>query len=330
MLALKIIPVPALIGLLGIFFGLIYQGIDRKLAARMQSRVGPPLRQPFIDIKKLLLKENIVPENAIGWLYNSVPFIGLAATATILLYLPIGDLPPILSGYGDLILVLYLLTLPALAMVVGGFASGAPYSAVGAQREMVLMISYELPLAIAIVTIAWKLANVLPAGTNVFSLGVLASHPLWGLLGPLGFIGFLLLLFVMLIVTPIELAKIPFDIGEAKTEIAGGLLSEYSGRNLAMFYLIDAVKTVALASLVVALFFPYQIGYILGLSSWVGALVNALFFLVKLFLVILFSVTVVRVAAARFKINQVVYAFWVPITLAGLAGLVLIVIDSFI
>lgn len=327
MIVLKVTLVPVLVGLLGAFVGLLYKGIDRKLAARMQSRVGPPLRQPFIDIKKLLLKENIVPEHGIPWLFNGAPLAGLAAVVTVLLYLPIGDIAPVLSGYGDLILILYLFTLPALAMVIGGLSSGAPYSIVGAQREMVMMVSYELPLAVTIVTFAWKL-NSAVEGVNAFSPQAIASNPLWSMVGPIGFVGALILLLVMVAVTPIELSKIPFDVAEAETEIAEGLLSEYSGRNLALFYITDAVKTVAMASLIVTLFFPYQIGGLLGLSGFVGSVVTVLFFLAKVFLVILAAVTIVRVAAARFKIDQVVYTFWIPLTLTSLSGLGLIVLDS--
>lgn len=335
MLAVKLIPAPIIVGILSIVIGLWYKGLDRKLAARMQSRVGPPLRQPFIDIKKLLLKETVVPDQAVGWLFNIAPVFGLGGTVTLLLYLPLGDLAPVLSGFGDLILVLYLLTVPALAMVLGGFASSSPYAIVGAQREMVMMISYELPLATTVVTIAWKLNNLAARTAEIaqpiqaFSFQAISNYPLWGYLDPIGLLGFSILLLVMLIVTPIELSKIPFDIPEAETEIAEGLMTEYSGRNLALFYLTDAIKTVALATLIIAIFFPYSLGSILGLTGALGSFVTVLFFMIKLFVVILFSVTIIRVAAARFKVDQVVYTFWVPIFLASLLGLGLVYLDSF-
>ena len=89
----------------GIIFGLLYKGIDRKLAAHMQGRIGPPIRQPFRDVVKLFTKENIVPENAIPWVFNMAPFVGLIATISILLFLPIGGFNPLAARYGDLILV---------------------------------------------------------------------------------------------------------------------------------------------------------------------------------------------------------------------------------
>jgi len=313
------------LALFGIVFGLLYKGIDRKLSAHMQGRIGPPIRQPFRDVVKLFTKENIVPKNAIPWIFNLAPLIGLVATISILLYLPIGGFNPLFSTKGDLILILYLLMIPSLAMVIGGFASGSPYATVGAQREMATMIAYEFPFAIIIISIAWRL---LQAGDgNVFALSTIAGTPVWNIAGPIGFIGFLILLFVLVIVTPAELSKIPFDAPEAETEIAGGLLVEYSGRNLAMFYLTDGVKTVVMASLIVALFFPYNLSHLFGLESYPAFAVDVIFYLLKVFLVILFSVTLIRVAIARLKIDQIVYTYWVPLTLIGLVGLICIIWD---
>lgn len=313
------------ITLFAIFFGLLYKGIDRKIAAHMQKRIGPPIRQPFRDVGKLLCKENIIPENAIPWLFNLAPIVCLAASITLLLYIPIGGFEPILHGHGDLILILYLLIIPALAMVVGGFASGSPYATVGAQREMVTMMSYEFPLAVAIISLVWKLSET-PG--DAFTLSFISAHPIWGNVGLLGIIGAAILVLALVIVIPAELSKIPFDVAEAETEIAGGLMVEYSGRNLAMFYIADGVKTFAIASLMVALFFPYQLSGFFGLEGYIAHTVDFLFFLLKVFLIMLFSVTLIRIGVARLRISQVVSTYWVAITLIALLGLVLIMWDS--
>jgi len=323
------------IALFGIIFGLLYKGIDRKIAAHMQGRIGPPIRQPFRDVVKLFTKENIVPENAIPWVFNLVPLLGLVAAISILLYLPLGGFLPLMTWMspegnlisgGDVILILYLLIMPSLAMVIGGFSSGSPYAIVGAQREMATMIAYEFPLAIIIIAFATRLIQT-GTVTNVFALSTIAGTPVWGVVGPLGFIGLLILLFVLLLVTPAELSKIPFDSPEAETEIAGGLLAEYSGRNLAMFYLTDGVKTVVMASIIVALFFPYTISGLTGIEGYFAIGADILFYLVKVFLVILFSVTLIRVAIARLKIDQIVYTYWIPLTLIGLVGLICLMWD---
>lgn len=314
------------VSVIGLITGLLILGIDRKLAAHMQARVGPPILQPFTDIRKLLLKENVIPENAISWLFNAAPLVGLASSLTILMYLPIGGVPAILGGNGDVILIMYLLTIPALAMVAGGFASGSPYATVGAQREMITMISYELPLATAFIAIAWRLSQ---AGvTEPFTLAALTSVPIWSVVGPLGFISCLLLLVVLILVTPGELSRVPFDTPEAETELAGGLLVEYSGRNLAMFYLAQGVKTVVMASLIVALFLPWSIGSALPGIGLGGILLDALFFLVKLLAVTFIAVSLIRVAVARFRINQVVTIYWWYVGGAGVLALILLLLDA--
>ena len=310
----------------GIIFGLLYKGVDRKLSAHMQGRIGPPIRQPFRDVGKLFVKENIVPENAISWIFHLAPVFGLVATISILLYLPIGGFNPLILSNGDLILILYLLILPSLAMVVGGFSSGSPYATVGAQREMATMIAYEFPLAIIIISMAWRLS--MEGVSNVFALSSIISTPIWNIVGPLGFIGSIILLLALVLVTPAELSKIPFDSPEAETEIAGGLLTEYSGRNLAMFYLTDAVKTLVMSTIIVALFFPYNLSPLFGLESYPAFAVDIVFYLIKILLVVLFSVTLIRVAIARLKIDQIVYTYWVPITLLTLVGLIFLMWDQ--
>lgn len=315
-----------LIAAAAIILGLLYKGIDRVLVARMQSRVGPPVTQPVRDIKKLLMKENIVPRGAVSWMFNSVPVIALSVTVLILLYLPFGGMGPALEGYGDLILVIYLLIIPALALVLGGFSSGSTYASVGAQREMVNMMSYEFPLAIASVSIGWIISVANP-GLAVFSLGVIAANPAWILVGPLGFIGLALLLVTMLAVMPGELGVAPFDVAEAETEIAGGVLVEYSGRNLAMFYLADAVKAVVLGTIIIALFIPYGVSGSFGLSGLAGILADALFYLVKLFVVIFIGSIFIRAAVARLRITQVVKSYWGYATFMALLGLLLISLD---
>lgn len=308
-----------LIALAYIFLALVYRGIDRKIHAQMQWRIGPPLRQPFYDVRKLLSKQNIVPENSIAWMFNSMPKIALISALAVLFYLPFGPIDPVLSQYGDLIIILYLLAIPPLAMALGGFASGSPYSTIGSQRELVVMMSYEFPLAITIATLAY-----LVGGNTAFSLTTVSSASVWSLVGPVGFIGLWILLIVILASTPAKLGKIPFDVSKAEVEVASGPMAEYSGRNLALFYLSDAVKTIAIISLVVAIFFPYHISPILGATGMVGQAIDVLFYLAKVLAIMLVVVTFVRTAFARLKIDQFSKLFLGTVSASSLLGLVLI------
>ncbi|MFW6056596.1 MAG: respiratory chain complex I subunit 1 family protein [Chloroflexota bacterium] len=311
---------------MGSLVGLIYLGIDRQVVARMQSRIGPPVVQPFRDVSKLLMKESIVPEGALVWLFQVAPILCVMGSAALLLYIPLFGQSALFAGSGDLILVIYLLMIPSLALVIGGFASSSPYATVGAQREMVIMIGYEFPLAVTAVGLAWRALQA--TGGHAFAFSMLAQYPVWDLVGPVGFIGALFMLFALLAVTPGELGRIPFDIAEAETELAGGLLVEYSGRNLALYYLGNAIRAFAVLALVVALFFPYNISGVAGIHNVVWASVaDGAFFLVKVFVVMFVAVALVRSAMARFKVTQASTFYVAGMTLVSLIGLLLIWVD---
>jgi len=158
-------------------------------------------------------------------------------------------------------------------------------------------------------------------------LATVQANPVWGLVGPLGIIGVLILFFVILIVTPAELSRIPFDTPEAETELAGGVLVEYSGKNLALFTLTQGVKTVVMASLVVALFIPYRLSAFLPAPIILQPLLDLLSYLVLVVLVAFVAVSLIRVSMARFRINQVVSVYWMYISLIGIAGLLLVMAD---
>jgi len=188
-------------------------------------------------------------------------------------------------------------------------------------------MSYEFPLAMTIVAIGWRTSYV--TGTNPFALSTIAANPIWNIVGPAGVVGTLMLLFVLLMVTPGEVGKIPFDVAEAETEIAGGLLVEYSGRNLALFYIASAIRAFAMSSLIIALFIPYNLSPLVGIGTPVLAgIVDGLFFLVKVFVVMFVCIMLIRAAMARFKIDQASKVYVVAMSLVSLVGLILIWADT--
>lgn len=316
----KILLVPV-VAILGIAMGLLYRGIDRILAARMQGRVGPPLRQPLRDVKKLLVKDEMQPADAVGWLFHLAPLVALSSALAVLLYLPLGGMPPLLEGHGDLILIIYLFSIPSLATVLGGFSSSSPYAGVGAQREMVKMLSYELPLVIASFAVVW------PVSLNAarpFSLWTIFLNPGWAYTGWPGWLGLLILLAVLLTVMPGEVGSVPFDLQSADSEIAGGLLTEYSGRNLAVYYLADVVKTVAFASLIIALFLPFSLSSVFPIQGLLGSGLDMLFWLGKLLVVIFLGSTLPKVVTGRVGIDKLVKVYWKYATLAALVGFALV------
>jgi len=292
------------LGVIGTLFALLYLGIDRKLVAHMQGRIGPPIVQPLRDIRKLLMKESIIPDGSLSWLFRAAPILCLVGSAILFLYIPIFGQKALLESFGDAIVLLYLLVIPSLALVVAGFASSSPYATVGAQREMVIMMSYEFCLAMAIVAIGWRTSYV--AGAHPFALSTIAASPIWNIAGPAGVVG-------------------------TETEIAGGLLVEYSGRNLALFYIASAIRAFAMAALIVALFFPYNLSSVIGSGvPALAAVVDGLFFLLKVFVVMFICIMLIRAAMARFKIDQASKVYVIAMSLISLVGLILIRLDMIV
>jgi formate hydrogenlyase subunit 4 len=312
--------------LLVVVLAFLYDGADRIISARMQRRLGPPLLQPFLDLLKLLGKENIVPRRAVPWAFNGAPWVAAASMILVFLYIPIGSLPPVLGTHGDLILILYLLGLSGVAMAVGGFASGNPIANVGAQREMILMMSYELPLAVVAATLAW-MAHKTGMPGDPFNLETFAGMSVWSVTGKVGFIGMLCLLIALVLVVPGETGKGPMDIPEAKTEILDGLIIEYSGRNLAMFKITFALRALALSALIVVLFFPWSPGPFLRLGGIFLFAFDFLWFWVKVFVVQVFVVTLMRTAFGRFKIWQASEFYLIKVAGLSIAGMILASLD---
>jgi len=150
--------------------GLASKWVDRKVTALVQWRVGPPWYQPVADVAKLLGKETLVPENARRTGFLLAPIIGFSAVGVAAAILWSVNVDPAHSFMGDLIVVLYLLTIPSLAVVIGGCSSANPHGAMGASREMKLILSYELPFLLAMVP-------AMIAGGWTLRLGAIVTAP---------------------------------------------------------------------------------------------------------------------------------------------------------
>ena len=111
--------------------GMVFEYVDRKLYAKFQNRVGPPWFQPFADFVKLLAKESIIPEKAEKGMFKSLPFFALAAIVTSFMYMPIWNTKALFSFNGDVIVVLYLLSIPTLTFFLAGYSSKSLFSLLG-------------------------------------------------------------------------------------------------------------------------------------------------------------------------------------------------------
>lgn len=301
-------------GLFGILLGLFLTGVDRKIYARLQRRVGPPIYQPCIDIIKLSQKEIMVPRTANQTVFRFAPLLGFAGMLATIAVIPITGIYSGLYQSGDLLVLLYLLSTPALALMIGASASGSPYSSVGLSREMTMVLAYEIPLVIVLLTVGLRI-GMDGGGTAVFSLSDIVNFQLKN--GALLFDWPMLpAILAFLCCIPGTLGVVPFDIPEAETELAEGPLLEYSGAGLAMFKLTGGLKMLALSALAAALFFPT------GLSgSW---LINLLWFILKCVVISFFTITLVRATRARMRLDQAFKFYLIFPTALALISLVLV------
>ena len=213
--------------------GLITGWVDRKVTARIQWRLGPPWYQNFVDIVKLLGKETIVPEGAkLTFLLS--PFLGLLSVVLVATILGKAIISPSESFIGDIIVVLYLLVIPAIALIVGASASRNPLASVGASREMKLVLGYELPFILSIIAVIVKSVGSIQIGSILNHQFNFGSH----IASPSGVLAFIVAIFCM----QAKLGFVPFDASEAEQEIMAGTLIEYSGLPLAVFKLTKAFQ----------------------------------------------------------------------------------------
>ena len=287
-------------GLTLIAAGLLYEWINRKLVAQYQNRIGPRWFQPLADVIKQLAKEEIAPEGADPFLFHILPVVGLAAVMTAALYVPMFGFLPASGFRGDLIAVLFLLSVMTMMLGLAGANTPDRFSLIGATRTLTQLFSYEAPFMLAmlgpaIMTGSWQIGEI-----NMY----IHAHPWMALMQPVGFV-----IAIIGLMGKLELP--PFDAPEAETEIVSGALTEYSGRGLALFHIAKNVEMVISVTLVAAF-------YMDGLN-------NPLAFLWKT-AVLLVLISALQSLFARLRIDQTVGLWWRLGTLLALLQLLVIVL----
>jgi NADH-quinone oxidoreductase subunit H len=288
--------------------------LERKFAARMQSRIGPyrvgphGLLQPIADALKLMMKEDVVPHAADRWVYNLAPIAFLVPCVLIFATIPFAPR----LGLADLnIGVLFFLAVSSLEIVglfMGGWGSNNKYALLSAMRAVNQIISYDLPFVFA------ALIPVVLAGSLQLSAIVAAQEGLWfvayPIIGQLGFVAFL-------VATIAAENRVPFDILEAESELVAGFRVEYSGMKFAIIQLGEYAHIIASSFL----------GALLFLGGWLGPgsdipAVGVLWFLLKAMLVFL-VVTWVRWSFVRIRVDQILAVSW-KLLLPATLGLLLV------
>lgn len=279
----------------------LYEGLMRKLKAAIHSRIGPPITQPYLDLFKLLGKEDLRTTG--GMLYGAAPALTLGSVLLLALLVPMGARPPFAFA-GDIVVLLYVAAISAVLLMLTAFGSGSPYASVGSSREMMMMLSVEPVMVVALVVGALKAGTLATGDIIVWQLehGPTISMAIAG-------IAFFLAL-------QAQAGKLPFDIPEADQEIMGGPLIEQSGPRLALFRWAMWSKQFVLAVLLVEVFLPWP-------GTGVFAL-DLLLTLVKAF-VVLVVVALVDAVNPRLRIDQAM-GYYLRVAFSSIAALAFAVI----
>ena len=336
-----IIPVAVLFGF--IMLNAAYLSyMERKVLAHMQARMGPMmtgwhgLLQPIADGVKLFFKEDIIPAKADKWLFSLAPILLLVMSMAAFVTIPFGpptDFYGILSDKVPLWLtnlnvgILYILALASVGtygVIMAGWASNNKYSLLGGFRSAAQMISYEIPMAFAIITV------VLLAGSLNLAEIVNAQSQKWFIIVlPVGPVAFLL----YLISGVAETNRAPFDLPEAETELVAGFFTEYTGMRFAMFFMAEYANMVVISLLVSILFLGGWMPVQIVPNTWLGGIppvswINGLFRLLppvlwllgKVYFLLFFFIWL-RATLPRLRYDQLMAFSWkflLPLSLATL------------
>ncbi len=319
----------AFVALLGLF--LIY--LERKVCAAFQQRLGPNrvgpwgLIQTIADFIKLLMKELILPRKADKFLYNLAPFIVI-----ITMFLTLGAIPfaPGLQGMDFDIGVFYISAVSSIGVIgilLAGWSSNNKYSLIGAIRSGAQIISYELSVAMSLITM------VILAGTMSFSGIIEGQRDAWFIFK--GHIPAFIAFIVFIIAGTAETNRGPFDLAEAESELTAGFHTEYSGIKFALFYLAEFVNMFIIAAVAATLFLggwmPLHFGGLEGFNHLMDVIPPIVWFFLKTFFVI-FLIMWLKWTFPRLRVDQILTLEWkylLPINLFNILLMTVVVLTKF-
>ena len=289
---------------------------ERRICAAIQNRIGPNrvgpmgLLQPLADVIKLLFKEDIIPDRADRTLFSLAPLLAFAPAAIAFVAIPVGrDLQVADLNVG----VLYVLAITSLGVYgisFGGWASNSKYSLLGGIRSSAQIISYEIAMGLAIVSVLMIAGDV-----HLGSIVEWQAENGWIIFyQPLAFIIFLVAAFA-------ENNRLPFDMAECESELVGGFHTEYTGMKFGMFFLGEYIAMIVMSALLVTLFLGGWDPVFFELPEGVGGTaISVLCFTLKL-LAVLFLYIWVRWTLPRFRYDQLMKLGWktfVPLALLNI------------
>jgi len=278
--------------------------IERRGMGRMQARLGPNrvgpfgLLQPVADAVKVLLKEDIVPANGDKIVHWLAPVVAFTPTLLIFAVVPFSNGAVLSDLNVGLLYVVAISSISTLGIFMAGWASSNKYSLVGAMRDIAAVVSYEIPLVLAIAGV------VLIAGSLSLNQIVIAQEIPFILLQPLGFLLFF-------IGGCAEINRSPFDLMEADSELVAGFHIEYSGMKFAMFYLAEYAEALVISAIIATLY----------LGGWRGPVLPPWLWFVLKIVIVFFVMVWTRTTLPRVRIDQLMALAWkflLPLALINL------------
>ena len=287
-----------LLGMISLMLVVFTIWMERKLYARIQDRLGPNrvgpwgIFQTVPDMIKIFTKEYITPDGADKVVYNLAPILAVSAVILIWAVLPFA---PTVVGTQVNVGVLYIVAVGAigtLSLIMAGWSSNNKYALLGAFRAVAQMVSYEVPMVLALL-IPVLLSRSMGINTIVEEQGIW-----YFLFAPLAML-------IFFISSQAEIGRAPFDLLEAESEIVAGYQTEYSGLKFGMFYVGEFLHAFTVSALMTALFF----GGWRGPGAEQFPILGIGYFLVKTF-IIYFFVIVLRISMPRLRIDQLLNFNW--------------------
>ena len=305
---------------------------ERRISAFIQDRLGPNrvgpqgILQPLADGLKFLLKEEVIPNHVDRFLYLLAPAIILTPALMTFAVVPFGDqITTYIAGHlvtirfqiADLdVGILYIVAIASLGvygLVVGGYASNNKYSLLGGLRSSAQMISYELPMGLAIVSV------VMMTGSLRLQDIVVDQFGMWNIIRqPLAAIIFIVAAFA-------ETNRLPFDLPEAEQELVGGYHTEYSSMKFASFFLAEYTNMITASALIVTLFFGgWHVPFLhqANLPVLWEQIIQILAFVIKTGFFLFFFIWV-RWTLPRFRYDQLMNLGWKALLPLGLLNIVI-------
>ncbi len=291
---------------------------ERRIAAVIQNRIGPNrvgplgLLQPLADVIKLLFKEDITPNRADRILFSLAPFLAFAPAAIAFVAIPVGKDLQVADLSVGVLYVLAVTSLGVYGISFGGWASNSKYSLLGGIRSSAQIISYEIAMGLAIVSVLMVAGNIRLGSIVEWQ----AEHGWIIFYQPVAFMIFLVAAFA-------ENNRLPFDMAECEAELVGGFHTEYTGMKFGMFFLGEYIAMIVMSALLVTLFLGGWDPVFFELPEGPGGTaISVLCFVLKL-LAVLFLYIWVRWTLPRFRYDQLMRLGWKTLVPLALLNIVL-------